>query len=167
MKKRIFVDMDGVLAEWRKAASFKDLFEPNYFRSLKPQDWVVNGIKELLKKSNTHNFEVYILSSVLTDTEAIKEKNAWLDEYLYIAQDHRIYVPNGDDKAKYVPNGILPTDLLLDDYSVNLHRWGDAGGIGVKLLNGHNWTNGTWRGDVIPQNVDTEMFVELILTYLG
>ena len=29
--KKIFVDMDGTLTEWKKSAKFEDLYKKNYF----------------------------------------------------------------------------------------------------------------------------------------
>ena len=63
-----------------------------------------------------------------------------------IPEDHRIFVPHLADKSDYVPGGIQPTDVLLDDYTVNLREWESSGGIAVKFMNGVNGKNGSWTG---------------------
>ena len=72
------------------------------------------------------------------------EKEAWLDRYLpEIDTQHRIFVPCGSPKSAFVPEGIKKSDVLLDDYSQNLHEWK---GKGIKLMNGINGTRGSWQG---------------------
>ena len=44
-----------------------------------------------------------------------------------------------------MPEGLQPTDVLLDDYNNNLENWVEHGGIGIKLLNGIN-SKRSWDG---------------------
>ncbi len=37
-------------------------------------------------------------------------------------------------------------DILIDDHTPNLHRWEEAGGLGVKWLNEINGNNGRFEG---------------------
>lgn len=160
-KPRLFVDMDGTLAEWRNIQidieEYEDVSElpkkideilrlPGYFKTLKPNINVVNCMKQLLKEDN---FEIYILSCVLSDTNKSHpeaDKNAWLDKYLpEIDKKHRIFVPDGKDKKQYVPLGVGKNDYLLDDYTKNLKQW-EQNGTAIKLLNGVNANKGTWNG---------------------
>lgn len=165
-KTRIFVDMDGVLAEWKGCSEFKELFEEGYFIDLLPQDWVIEGIKNVIESMNDL-VEVFVLSSVLPTKYAIPEKAAWLDKYINLPEENRIWVPNGDNKADHVPGGIQPTDILIDDYSLNLHRWVNSGGIGIKVLNGVNWKNKTWKGPVIPQLSTQVDFYNIVKYYIS
>lgn len=55
-------------------------------------------------------------------------------------------MPCGEDKKAYVD--LKEGDLLLDDYTKNLIDW-EPPGTGVKLLNGINHTNESWRGNTI------------------
>lgn len=121
--KRLFVDMDGTLAEFKPVDEMETLYEKGYFAELKPQENVLGGIKAFITEHS--DIEVYVLSSVLYDSEyALSEKIEWLDRYLpEIDETHRIFVPCGEDKAAYVPDGIDGDDILLDDYSANLHAW--------------------------------------------
>ena len=145
MKQKLYVDMDGTLAVFKSCDTLEKLYEKGYFRNLPPQKAVLNAVKELCKNPD---FEVYVLSAVLMDSEyALKEKNEWLDEYLpEVDASRRIFMPCGEDKKAYVD--LKEGDLLLDDYTKNLIDW-EPPGTGVKLLNGINHTNESWRGNTI------------------
>ena len=143
MKNRVFVDMDGVLCEYRENATMDDLRQDGFFSSLRPVHGTVSAVRKLLSDGNV---DVYILSSVLPEreTEARREKNGWLDRYLpEIGEDRRIYPLCGTSKAECVGT-LSENDVLLDDYSVNLSEWVSAGGSGIKILNGMNGRNGTF-----------------------
>ena len=88
--KKIFIDMDGTLAEFKPCEKLETLFEEGYFRNLKPQMTVVEAARELIA---SEEFDVYVLSAVLTDSKyALKEKNEWLDEFLpELPKDKRIF----------------------------------------------------------------------------
>lgn len=147
MKTRIFFDMDGTLFEWRKA-TVEELYEPGYFASLKPNQSIVNIAKHFA--TCEPDFEAFTLSAVLPGVpHIIQDKNASLDMYLpEIDKDHRLYVHTGIPKHTVVPGGIRPTDIIIDDYTVNLLSW-DQHAIGIKLLNGINHTRRTWKGACI------------------
>lgn len=146
-KQRLFVDMDGTLAEFKTVDTLETLYEKDYFINLKPNENVLGAIKQLIADND---FDVYILSAYLTDSRyALEEKNAWLDKYLpELPQEKRLFVPCGTDKSVAVPGLIRPDDYLLDDYTKNLSEW-EPPARGIKLINGINHTNGTWQGDKI------------------
>lgn len=146
--KRLFVDMDGTLAEFKSVDSLEKLYEKGYFRNLKPQQTVVDAVKAMIQKYP--DIEVNILSSVLSDSpHALAEKNAWLDEFLpEIPDAHRIFSPCGAEKTEYVLGGVTQEDFLLDDYTPNLNTW-DPPAWGIKLMNGINGTKGSWKGERI------------------
>ena len=146
-KQRLFVDMDGTLAEFKTVDTLETLYEKDYFINLKPNENVLGAIKQLIADND---FDVYILSAYLTDSRyALEEKNAWLDKYLpELPQEKRLFVPCGTDKSVAVPGLIRPDDYLLDHYTKNLSEW-EPPARGIKLINGINHTNGTWQGDKI------------------
>lgn len=146
-KQRLFVDMDGTLAEFKTVDTLETLYEKDYFINLKPNENVLGAIKQLIADND---FDVYILSAYLTDSRyALEEKNAWLDKYLpELPQEKRLFVPCGTDKSVAVPGLIRPDDYLLDDYTKNLSEW-EPPARGIKLINGINHTKGTWQGDKI------------------
>ena len=177
-KIRIFIDMDGTIAEWRninldlsteeesdpkKVAEklYQILTTEGYYITLKTYQNVIDGIRELMKSDQ---YEFFVASCYLDDTgdcSPLSEKNKWLDEELpEIGKSHRIFIPNGEDKTKYVPGGIRSTDVLLDDYTKNLKEWEAAGGIGIKVLNGLNATKGTWQGARIQNSLSGREFAE-------
>lgn len=159
-KQRIFVDMDGTLYEWRKDVPYEAIFEQYYYLTLKPQKNIVKAVKELVKDDR---YDVYILSAVLSNEEnpyALAEKNQRLDIDLpEIDKAHRIFCPCGVPKDRYIPDGIRPNDILLDDYSHNLHEWG---GIGIKVINDVNARHGTWFGERIDINTQPNLLVRQI-----
>lgn len=157
---RLFVDMDGTLAQWQNVEAMEMLYEKGYYHNLLPMEKVVEQIRSAINSG----VEVYSLSSYLTDSEyALKEKNAWLDEYLPELQpENRIFVKYGDDKSKYIEGGITERDYLLDDYTPNLLLWEQAGGKGIKMLNDLNHTKKTWEGMFVHH--DSDMIYSLIMT---
>ncbi len=143
-KTRLFVDMDGTVAEFKSVDTLERLYEKNYFMNLKPNQNVIDAIK-LFRQLNPE-VEVHILSAVLTDSKyALAEKNAWLDKYMpWIDGQNRIFVPCGSDKGAAIRGGITEKDYLLDDYTINLNSW-DPPAKGIKLYNSINGTKGTWK----------------------
>ena len=144
MKPRFFIDMDGTLAEWRDIKSNSELYQKGYYESLKPNNYLQEEVKNLIKEGK----DIYILSSFLSDSDySLKEKNIWLNKYLpELPVQKRIFVPYGDVKYKYLPSKITSFDYLIDDHTKNLLDWKEAGGTGIKFLNGINHIKGVWQG---------------------
>lgn len=159
--KRLFVDMDGTLAKFSFVSNAK-LHEKGYFINLEPMKNVVAAVKEIIKNDN--GIEVFTMSAVLTDSEyAIPEKNAWLDRYLpEIDTAHRIFVPCGENKKHYIPDGMKDQDYLLDDFTENLIAW--LPNKGIKVLNGINHTKGTWKGSKVSSEEEPLRLAEEIVT---
>ncbi len=144
---RFFVDMDGTMATWGHIDTFEDLLQKGYYRNLPPYENVVNAVKLLL----SYEVPVYSLSAYLTESPyALAEKKEWLDKFVpEIPVERRLFCPCGVEKSDCVSQktgSFGADDFLLDDYSLNLHSWKAAGGIGIKLMNGINGTKGTWKG---------------------
>lgn len=161
-KHRLYVDMDGTLAVFNKIDTLEALYEEGYFLSLKPIHSTINAVREIVK--NTSDVEVYILSAVLSDSRyAGNEKNAWLDKYLpEIDRKHRIFTICGEDKKNFIDGGVKSTDFLLDDYTKNLINWSPPG-MGIKLLNGINHTNESWKSNCIRYDSSYEAIAEKIV----
>lgn len=161
MSKRIFIDMDGTLAEWKNVESVNELYEKGYYESLKPNKYILNETKKLISDGK----DIYILSSFLIDSKyALREKNKWLDNYLpELEKNKRIFVPYGEVKYKYLPTGITNDDYLIDDYTKNLLDWNRAGGQGIKFVNGINHLKGVWKGLLINEHKCLSEELSLIL----
>lgn len=155
-KQKIFVDMDGVIAEWNHA-SMEELTTPGYFLARKAQENIIRALKQL----QDQGYELYICSSYLYDYSRA-EKNHWCDINIpFIDYEHRVFVPYGGDKSQFVPNGIQPDDVLIDDFWPNLHKWSEHG-IGIKFLNGVNSVSEHWHGYMISHLMTTDVMVNTI-----
>ena len=166
LPNRLLVDMVGVLATFQQVDTLELLYEKNYFLNLEPVENVIEAVR--LIKAEHPEIEVYILSSVLSDSEyALQEKNEWLNQYLpEIDAEHRLFPPCGVNKASYVPDGIGVTDFLLDDYTHNLTLW-EPPARGIKLLNGINHTNETWHGNMLRFDKEPRELADNILSVMG
>lgn len=148
---RIYVDMDGTMVAWKEAKSLEDLLVKGYFRDMPPYESVITAIKILI----AYGANVYALSAYMKESPyAVQEKDEWLDEFIpEIPAEKRIFCPCGDNKWQAAINASgdasLGKNLLLDDYSLNLHQWKESGGVGIKMINGINGNNGTWQGEKI------------------
>lgn len=147
--KRLFVDLDGTVAEWRnlKVESEEELYSilmsDGYYRWLRPYRKILGAVRRVAKQ----NENVFILTHYIPNCAAKADKDAWIDEYLpEIPPSRRIFVPCSDKKEDYVPGGVRKGDILLDDYTRNLLKWP---GIGVKAINPINHTRQTWKGSSV------------------
>lgn len=143
-KPRLFVDMDGTIAEWQAGKTIEDLYKKGYFFELKPYQNVLKAVKRICEYGAV---EVFILSAVLQDSKyALNDKQKWLDQHLpEIDRYHRLYISTNMQKCEAVPGGIMRRDVLLDDYTYNLNAWSQYAPA-IKVLNGVNGTKGTWKG---------------------
>lgn len=137
---KIYVDMDGVIAEYVREDyigkepkfSRKDI---HYFLNLKANHILISKIKELAK-----NNSIYILSSLQKSLPNYEE--AYNDKMAF-AKKHMPFVKGiiiSSQKQDYAKDSIL-----IDDYNNNLIKWEENGGIGIKYLNGIN-SETSWDG---------------------
>ena len=127
--KHVAIDMDGVLCEYyhKKGSMNTTNFDiEGFFYERKPLNIVINAIKALFKDRH-----LFILSASPTEM-AIKEKNAWLDEYFPIEERYFINFPDGC-KAQflidYAEKHNIPRNeiLLIDDNHEILRKVEKAG----------------------------------------
>ena len=170
-KPRLFVDMDGTLARFHDEVKYLErMYEPNFFRELKPFENAVNTIR-LFEKTHPE-WEVYILSSVLFGEPpgCEKQKQDWIDLYLpEIDRAHRLFPDMGTDKSTVIPGGIGITDVLLDDYNKNLEEWQQAGGTAIKFVNNVNdraLRGNRWNGMRMHYDTSAEYNIRELLRQL-
>lgn len=128
LKKRkkkitIFVDMDGVIADYRFGEGLKiKSNESGVYLNKRP---IKTTIENLRRLSNKLDIELYIISSCLFKKQ-VEEKNIWLDKYVsFFKHENRIYVIANDfesrkqlkiDKIKEYMNSTKDTlTILIDD----------------------------------------------------
>ena len=158
-KNRYFIDIDGTLAVYiSKEYAWWEI--DGIFRYLEPQEQVLKAIKDLIY----NNEEVYIVTAYHRHTPQVKyDKIYWLQKHLpEVSLDHQIYTLCGEDKTTYIPNGVKPTDILLDDFNRNLENWRKVGGTSIKLLNGLN-SKHSWGGHFIDAQEPSENIFNTLL----
>ena len=125
MKLKFYVDMDGVLAKWNSLASQEDTFEKGYFLNRKPDNKAIEYVQNLVNKGND------------VDNNGLENIPS-------------IFVPYGVPKLDYIILREDTTNILIDDFSKNLHEWEKGkNNIGIKYYNGINGNHGTWKGNSI------------------
>lgn len=147
--KYLFFDIDGTLAEWRSSVTEKDLSTKGYFSSLNPTE-LISIVPDLSKQKG---FELFVLSSYKPeDIYACSDKELWCNKHVPLIKPlHRLFVPHIMSKSEYVKSifgkQLDKNMILVDDYTLNLNAWANAGGKAIKWLNGLNGTKGTWKGE--------------------
>ena len=140
MKKRLFLDMDGTLAQFHDVDKtfIEAMWQEGFYVGLKPFQNMIEGVREFIKEHP--EVDVYVLSAVL-DTDppfVVDEKNAWLDRYLpEISAERRIFTRAGHNKADYIGE-VSARDYLVDDYNKNLREFEAAGAHSIKFRNDIN-----------------------------
>ena len=145
-KSEIYVDMDGVLAdffgEWKKLVGKdwrelnKDEIEPA-LKKIRDEDkfWLniplTSNAKKLLGIIKQVKGDYKILSSPLAnDPNSEPHKREWIEKNLDFFPPTEVIITK--DKAKYATNPDGTPNILIDDYGVNIAAWESAGGIGFK-----------------------------------
>lgn len=140
----LYVDMDGVIARW-KSASEEEVNAKGFFLACEQETGIIDAVLNLYKKG----YVIKILSAANMHGTAVQEKRAWLKRAHFPEDIERIFVPYGQPKCRFVKKIPGTVNILLDDYSKNLHEWKNDGNIGIKFRNRVNGSHGTWTGDSV------------------
>lgn len=144
---KVYFDMDGVLADFegyfrdnniafksqsegqtpeQEAEMWKIVSEtPHFYHKLKPMPGAIELFKEL---SKTHDCE--ILSAIPKPFRnvptAAEDKRKWVEDHL--GKDVKANIVYRHEKIEYCKD---KSDVLIDDYDLNIKEWTDKGGTGV------------------------------------
>lgn len=97
--KYVFVDMDGVIAEYGYPSGLYDgEFQKGNYVGKKP---VVSVIDEIIEKYNNPNYIVMICSAS-PNAKATLEKNDWLNNNFGVPYENRIFITPKEDKVEVI-----------------------------------------------------------------
>lgn len=137
-KKILFVDMDGVLANFDKGlqGDFKRMFKPGFFRNLEVME---DGLNETMQEIMEQGYTVKILSKACVKKSnpmflvQMMDKVEWIKEHIPCIDELNIIIQATDEsKGDIVEMYKGHECFLIDDYSKNLAEWGLAGGYCIK-----------------------------------
>lgn len=155
--KNLFIDMDGVLTEYRKGCTEAELKQKNYFLSLKPEENMLCALAMLIENGERLGINVFVLTKVYPSLFkcSIGEKQQWRDEYMPYLFDSEFVMVNGEKEEKsqavceLLGREIDEDCILIDDYNHNLAEWTQSGGTAVKYVNEINDKNKSFIGNRI------------------
>jgi 5'-nucleotidase len=116
MKRLLYIDLDGVIADFISAMHSHPLREippydehpdtiPHIFRNLKPIKDAVSSVQKLLK---SHAYEIYFLSTApWNNPSAWTDKRLWLEEQFGESVNRKLILTHRKD--------LLKGDILIDD----------------------------------------------------
>ena len=142
---KIFVDMDGVLADffgsWAKLMGKKDWRQiddvPAGLEKIKKKEnfWLdlplTSNAKNLLALIKLVKGKYTILSSPLPgDPNSEPHKREWIKNNLSFFPPENVIITH--DKQNFAKNNDGSANVLIDDYGTNIQKWESAGGVGFK-----------------------------------
>jgi len=169
--KKVFIDMDGVLTEYRKDCETRDLMQKGYFLSLKPEWNMLGALQLLIENGEALGISVCVLTKVYPSLfrYSVSEKLQWRDKYMPDLFDSEFVMVNGEvqeksDAVRELLGGEIGTDcILIDDYNANLREWHSNGGTAVKYVNGINDKNRSFIGNRLSFDMSAKEIYSAIL----
>lgn len=145
MIKTIYLDMDGVLCDFKSAVVDKNIYNPtkntinwDLLKSLGSEFWTnLQWIREgqrlyawLFKFCIEQKITLCILSSI-GFREGKVGKQQWIEDHITINPMCIYFVDRNTDKINFADE----TSLLIDDYGKNVAKFIQAGGQAIKFNN--------------------------------
>lgn len=97
--KYVFVDMDGVIAEYGYPnGTYDGEFQKGNYLGKKPIQIVID---EIIRKYGGKDYIIMICSAA-PNAKAVLEKNEWLDNYFKVPYENRIFITTTEDKVETV-----------------------------------------------------------------
>ena len=141
--KTVYVDYDGVIAYFLKDKSLEEVAQKGYTLTVPLVESFCFALRELMEDHELNKqYKFKVLSAVLNDYAKEDKKYMLSSKFGKTFAENAEFVTYGQSKAPFAEGG----NVLLDDFSKNLHEWESMGGIGIKVYNGINGNNGSWRG---------------------
>lgn len=156
-----YFDMDGVLAKYDydgykgKKPAFTDI-KKHYFLD-RDADFTILEVFEILYEK--YSGYVKVLTTVSKERDIRNhqtfDKMHWLLRFIPDFNIGEDFIAVTTDKRDIIQKikgmNLAPSDLLIDDYNINLEKWKEFGGTAIKYLNGINSPR-SWSGDKIHFN---------------
>ena len=142
--KKLYFDMDGVLATWQEGTPIETVCSPGYFANLPAEQNVVDALKLLTANDR---IELHILSAVFDEPHNIADKLHWIKVHLGdVVKSENIHFVSNNTRKSLALGGIDKNDILIDDYSKNISDWIEDGGTTIKMFNATNGRTGKYYG---------------------
>ena len=144
-KPIVFVDMDGVLADffgaWAKLDGkdhYKDIDDPEAKLQLvreHPTFWIdlpmLSGANKLMSAIKKYAGSYNICSKPLEgDPNSEPQKRLWVKKHLSKFAPNEVFLTH--NKAAHALQTDGTPNILIDDFGKNIKAWEEAGGIGIK-----------------------------------
>lgn len=175
-KKTLWSDEDGVIAVYEPHAYRPDKnqtplwMQPDihYYENLTPDMRIISVYQNLQTR---YRLPVIVLTNI-TDmeplsTEHANDKYKWTKKHLpYLNMDNQFFpiqIPKCQFAIWKLQRPLMKTDILISDYNHDLVPWENAGGTGVKYLNGIN-SEDSFPGAKIYPEWSTDQIQDYILS---